>query len=129
MDPISAGRFLTVAGNGTKFFSNPGCKSSVYHLSYCIPTPLRRHHINKTQTKNFVFSCTAPCIRTCHVVHTGVLLGLFFNPEDKGKMFLRNVDRFLTDYMALHLRDGNLHSHYCENLRSCKTYISFEDVL
>jgi hypothetical protein len=34
----------------------------------------------------------------------GLLLGLFFDPEDGNNMFLRNVGRFLTDCMALYLR-------------------------
>jgi hypothetical protein len=34
----------------------------------------------------------------------GFLLGLFFDPEDGGDMFLRNVDSFSTDYTALHPR-------------------------
>jgi hypothetical protein len=39
---------------------------------------------------------------------------LFFNPEDRGYMYLRNVDWLSTDYMA------SLHKHYSENLRSYK---------
>jgi hypothetical protein len=27
----------------------------------------------------------------CHLLHTGFLLGFFFDPEDGGDMFLRNV--------------------------------------
>jgi hypothetical protein len=30
----------------------------------------------------------------------GFLLGLFFDPEDEGDMFLRNVCSLSTDYMA-----------------------------
>jgi hypothetical protein len=29
---------------------------------------------------------------SCHLFHTGLLLGLFFDPEDRGDMFIRNVD-------------------------------------
>jgi hypothetical protein len=32
------------------------------------------------------------------------LLGLFFDPEDGGEMFLRNVGRLSTDYTALYPR-------------------------
>jgi hypothetical protein len=27
----------------------------------------------------------------CYLLHAGFLLGSFFNPEDEGNMFLRNV--------------------------------------
>jgi hypothetical protein len=36
--------------------------------------------------------------------HAGFLLGLFFNPEDGGNMFLRNFGWFSTDYTALYPR-------------------------
>jgi hypothetical protein len=36
----------------------------------------------------------------CCVVHAGFLLGLFFNLEHGGDMFLRNVGWLLTDYKA-----------------------------
>jgi hypothetical protein len=36
--------------------------------------------------------------------HIGFLLGLFFDSEDGGSMFLRNVGWISTDHMALCLR-------------------------
>jgi hypothetical protein len=39
--------------------------------------------------------------------HTGFLLGLFFDPEDGGDMFLQNVSRLSTDYAALYPRRQN----------------------
>jgi hypothetical protein len=36
--------------------------------------------------------------------HAGFLLGLFFDPEDRGDMFLRNVGWLSTDYTALYHR-------------------------
>jgi hypothetical protein len=40
--------------------------------------------------------------------HAGLLLNLFFDPEDGGNMFLRNVGWPSTDYTALRPEDGNL---------------------
>jgi hypothetical protein len=39
--------------------------------------------------------------------HAGFVLGLFFDPEDEGDMFLRNVGWLLTAYMALYPRRQN----------------------
>jgi hypothetical protein len=36
--------------------------------------------------------------------HTGLLLGLFFDPEDGGDIFLRNVVWLSTDYTTLYPR-------------------------
>jgi hypothetical protein len=45
--------------------------------------------------------------RTCYLFPAGFLFGSFFGPEDGGYMFLRNVDRLSTDYMALYTRRQN----------------------
>jgi hypothetical protein len=37
-------------------------------------------------------------------LHTGLLLGLFINPEDGGDMFLQKVGWLSTDYIALYPR-------------------------
>jgi hypothetical protein len=34
------------------------------------------------------------------LLHSGFLIGLFFDPEDGDDMFLRNIDWLSTDYMA-----------------------------
>jgi hypothetical protein len=41
-------------------------------------------------------------LATCF--HAGFLLGLFFDPEDGGNTFLRNVGSFSMDYMELYPR-------------------------
>jgi hypothetical protein len=58
-------------------------------------------------------------LATCF--HAGILLGLIFDPEDGGDMFLRYVGRFSTVYMALYLHDRRY-----ENLKSHKIKISFK---
>jgi hypothetical protein len=39
-----------------------------------------------------------------YILHTGFLLGLFFDPEDGGDVFLHNIGWFPTHYMALYPR-------------------------
>jgi hypothetical protein len=44
-------------------------------------------------------------LATCF--HAGFLLGLFFNLEDGGDMFLQNVSSLSMDYMSLYPRRQN----------------------
>jgi hypothetical protein len=41
---------------------------------------------------------------TCYLLHDGFLLGLFFDPEDGGHIFLRNIGRFSTDNTSFYPR-------------------------
>jgi hypothetical protein len=52
--------------------------------------------------------------------HAGFLLGLFFNPEDGGNIFFRNVLPTIT-----HLFDQHLWWYYCKVKQSqlCEAYI------
>jgi hypothetical protein len=50
-----------------------------------------------------------------------LLLGLFFNPEDGGGMFLQNGSELPTGLYSVILEDGMVHNHCCENIKS---YIS-----
>jgi hypothetical protein len=43
----------------------------------------------------------------CYLLHAGFLLGLFFDREDEGDMFHRNVGWLSTDYTALYPRRYN----------------------
>jgi hypothetical protein len=44
----------------------------------------------------------------CHLIHADFLLGLFFDPEDVGDMFLRNVGLLSTDYRRYTPEDNTL---------------------
>jgi hypothetical protein len=45
--------------------------------------------------------------------------GLFFNPEDRGNIFLQNFSWLLPDYTALYIRtQRTLYNHCSENLKS-----------
>jgi hypothetical protein len=46
------------------------------------------------------------------------LLDLFFDPEDGGDMFLRNVCCLSTDYTSYIPEDITLYTHRYENLKS-----------
>jgi hypothetical protein len=41
-------------------------------------------------------------IKACYMLHASFLLGLFFDHEDGGNMFLSNISWFSMDYMALY---------------------------
>jgi hypothetical protein len=43
----------------------------------------------------------------CCLFYDGFLFGLFFDPEDRGDVFLRNNDRLSPDYMLLYPRRRN----------------------
>jgi hypothetical protein len=40
----------------------------------------------------------------CYLFHAGFLLGIYFDPKNRGDIFPRNVSWLLTGYTALHLR-------------------------
>jgi hypothetical protein len=40
----------------------------------------------------------------CSLLHNGFMFGTFFNTEDGGDVFLRNVSLFSKDYTALYPR-------------------------
>jgi hypothetical protein len=50
---------------------------------------------------------------SCYLLHAGLRLGLFFNLEDRGDVFLRNIGWHSTDYTALCLRRQNSSLYFC----------------
>jgi hypothetical protein len=48
----------------------------------------------------------------CHLLHDGSLLGLFFDPEDGGDVFLRNVGWFSTGYTGLYPKRQTFSNHH-----------------
>jgi hypothetical protein len=61
-------------------------------------------------------------LATC--LHVGFLLGLFFNPEDGGDMFLRNIDFQHTTQHYIP-EDRPLHNNLCENSKSFILFYTF----
>jgi hypothetical protein len=53
------------------------------------------------------------------LLHAGFLLGLLFNSEDEGNIFLQNVYFHQTTRRYIP-EDRTLHNHHCENLKSYK---------
>jgi hypothetical protein len=54
------------------------------------------------------------CRSDCYLLHASLLLGLFFDLEDGGDIFLRNVSWLSMDYMALYPRRWNSsENEYC----------------
>jgi hypothetical protein len=50
------------------------------------------------------------------VLHAGFLIALFFDPEDGGDIFIRNVFCLSVDYTMLY------HNHLCESTSFFITY-------
>jgi hypothetical protein len=67
------------------------------HMSLC----LQFHHCqSQSDSQPLSFHAGKPA----NCFHAGILLGLFFNLEDGGNIFLRNVGWLSMGYMALYLR-------------------------
>jgi hypothetical protein len=56
-----------------------------------------------------------------YLFHAGFLLGLFFDCEDRGDMFLRKFGSLSTE----HTEHRPLHNHNCEDLKSCKMSLEY----
>jgi hypothetical protein len=55
----------------------------------------------------------------CYLLPRGFLLGLFFDPEVGGDIFLRDVGNFQRTTRRFILEDRTLHTHICKNLKFC----------
>jgi hypothetical protein len=60
------------------------------------------HYVRASQTKSQHEAGSKQLL-----LHMGFLLGLFFDPQDGGYIFLRNVGELSTDYTALYPRRQN----------------------
>jgi hypothetical protein len=58
---------------------------------------------------------------TCRI-HAGFLLGLFFDPEYGGDLFLRNVGLLSTDYMVSYPEDITLHAGLYTSTNNYRSY-------
>jgi hypothetical protein len=59
-------------------------------------------------------------IRNHYEASSKLLLGLFFDPDDGGDMFLRNIRRLSMNYLALYPRDKTLRKDLKERIIKCK---------
>jgi hypothetical protein len=73
--------------------------------------------------KSAIFWGIMPCspfeaepLATCF--NAGFLLGIFFDPEDGGDIFLRNIGWLSMATLRYIPEDSILHNHCCENLKS-----------
>jgi hypothetical protein len=81
-------------------------RSVFWDITPCSPLKVNRrfggtcrlhlHGLRISQAINQHKACSA-----CYLLHTGYLLGLFFDDGDGGNMFLQNVGWPSTDYMVL----------------------------
>jgi hypothetical protein len=72
-------------------------EAGAWNITVCMPWRLEFKWVSAHVTLSRIVSC----------FHAGSLLGLFFDPEEGGDMFLRNVVWLLTDYTALYHRIYN----------------------
>jgi hypothetical protein len=61
---------------------------------------------------------------TCCLFPADFLLDWLFNPENRGSIFLWNLDKVLPNCMASHPKGSTLHGYFCETLKS-NNFISF----
>jgi hypothetical protein len=65
-----------------------------------------------------------PSSSACYLPHASLLFGLFFDPEDGGDMFLRNVGLLSTDDMITAVRTSNptFSEAYCQTPSFCDLF-------
>jgi hypothetical protein len=75
-----------------------------YLLGYNVVQSVERQ---PTYQRNMLHPSSGLKSSACYLLHTGFLLGLFFDPEDGSDVFFRNVGCLSTDYTALYPRRQN----------------------
>jgi hypothetical protein len=84
--------------------------SSIYwDITPCSPRRVNRRfggtcHLNLhgRRISKSIKPARSRCCSVCHLLHSGFLLGLFFDPENGSDMLLRNIDCLSTNYLALY---------------------------
>jgi hypothetical protein len=76
-------------------------------------------HLHRQETKEETYmkqaACSALlCKQACYLLHAGFLLGLFFDREDGGNMFLQNAGWHLVDYTVLCARRQIFQEALCD---------------
>lgn len=81
--------------------------SRISHLLYCLRAQFCQHSVfvgSERFSNNRGFCKLDPVYSATALLILYKFLGLLFDPDDGGNMFLRNVDELLPDYIELHVR-------------------------
>jgi hypothetical protein len=108
---------ICLTENGKKMVQRGQMKDKTISISINIDLLLNHKKIN-SQQETFKKSLPPACLLVSCWTY-------FFDPEDEGDMFLRNVGWHWTDYTTYIPENGILHNHRCENLKSYKRPLSW----
>jgi hypothetical protein len=139
--PINISQFVTVSISRRTpwnlLYYHPCCKSHqavrIDNLSQRILflRPISQHSlcvqfntISYTEEPYLLgYNAMQSCGSACCLFQAGFFLGLPFNPEDWGDMFLWNVSWLQWTTQCCIPEDGTLHNYHCKNFKFCTSYI------
>jgi hypothetical protein len=81
--------------------------AACFMLVFCLAYSLSSGQKNKPSKKE-------------HETGSRALFATWFDTEDVGDMFFRNICWLLKYYTAVHHKNRTFHNHGCENIQSCK---------